>query len=210
MKLNKKINFEISDRLIQYDLAIKKMEQHLMLMKTNKEDEFIWFLEHESIFTAGTSAKEEDENIINRKLIRYSGRGGQWTWHGKGQRVVYLLIDLNKREKDLKKFVYNLEKWIILTLKTFSIHGITVEGKPGVWINKQSKLYKIASIGIRVSKWITWHGISINLNPNLEYFKQIIPCGNKNSYVTSIHKEGVKITLSELDEMLIKNFYSFF
>ena len=103
MKLNKKIDIEISDKPVPFDLAINKMEKHLSLMKSGKKRELLWFLEHESIFTAGTSAKDEDEKIINRSLIRYTGRGGQWTWHGKGQRVVYILLNLNDRERDIKK-----------------------------------------------------------------------------------------------------------
>ncbi len=210
MKLEKQINIKISKKPISYDLAINKMESYLSLMKSNKEDELIWFLEHDCVFTAGTSAKEEDQNIKNRNLIRYSGRGGQWTWHGKGQRIVYLLLDLNQRERDIKKFIQSLENWIISTLKVFSVNGIVIENNPGVWIKKNKQLYKIASIGIRISKWFTWHGIAINLNPNLDYFKQIVPCGIKNSYVTSLKKEGVNIQLEELDNQLIKNLSKYF
>ena len=210
MKLDKKINIKISDKTINYDLAISKMENYLSLIKSNKKDELIWFLEHDCIYTAGTSAKKEDENIKNRNLIRYSGRGGQWTWHGKGQRIVYLLLDLNKRERDIKKYVKCLENWIISTLKMISIDGIIIENNPGVWINRNNRFYKIASIGVRISKWITWHGISINLNPNLDYFKQIVPCGIKNSYVTSIKKEGINMSVKEFDNLLIKNLYKYF
>ena len=134
MKLNKKIDIEISDKPVPFDLAINKMEKHLSLMKSGKKRELLWFLEHESIFTAGTSAKDEDEKIINRSLIRYTGRGGQWTWHGKGQRVVYILLNLNDRERDIKKFIKNLELWIISTLTRFSIKGIIIKDNPGVWV----------------------------------------------------------------------------
>ena len=210
MKLNKKIDIEISDKPVPFDLAINKMEKHLSLMKSGKKRELLWFLEQESIFTAGTSAKDEDEKIINRSLIRYTGRGGQWTWHGKGQRVVYILLNLNDRERDIKKFIKNLELWIISTLARFSIKGTIIKDNPGVWVKKKEQYFKIASIGIRISKWITWHGISINLDPDLNFFKQIIPCGNKNGDVTSIVKECVNINLKKLDDELIKNFYHFF
>ena len=167
-------------------------------------------LEHNSIFTAGTSAKEIDQNIKNKNLIRYVGRGGQWTWHGPGQRVVYIMLDLKQREKDIKKYINNLEEWIILTLNFFNIDAIVKEGNPGVWIKKNNAFFKIASIGVRISHWITWHGISINVNPNLKPFEEIVPCGVQNGFVTSIEKEGKNISLDQFDEKLKENFYLFF
>ena len=210
MKLNKKIDFKISKESIHYDIAIEEMKKHLSLMKDGQKDELIWFLEHENIFTAGTSAKAEDQQISNKNLIRYTGRGGQWTWHGKGQRVIYIMLDLKKREKDVRKFVKNLEQWIISSLDNFSINGLSIDQHPGVWIKKKNNIYKIASIGIRISNWVTWHGISINLNPNLDYFKQIVPCGIRNIDMTSIKNEGININLKQLDYSLMKNIYSFF
>ena len=210
MKLNKKIDFKISKESIHYDIAIEEMKKHLSLMKNGQKDELIWFLEHENIFTAGTSAKAEDQQISNKNLIRYTGRGGQWTWHGKGQRVIYIMLDLKKREKDVRKFVKNLEQWIISSLDNFSINGLSIDQHPGVWIKKKNNIYKIASIGIRISNWVTWHGISINLNPNLDYFKQIVPCGIRNIDMTSIKNEGININLKQLDYSLMKNIYSFF
>ena len=210
MKLDKKINFKISKESIHYDTAIDEMKKHLSLMKSGHKDELIWFLEHDNIFTAGTSAKIEDQQIINPNLIRYTGRGGQWTWHGKGQRVVYIMLDLKKREKDVRKFVRNLEYWIISSLETFSLNGLSFDQYPGVWIKKNNNFYKIASIGIRISNWITWHGISINLNPNLDYFKQILPCGIRNAEMTSLKNEGININIKQLDNSLIKNIQKFF
>ena len=210
MKLDKKINFKISKERIHYDTAIDEMKKHLSLMKSGHKDELIWFLEHDNIFTAGTSAKIEDQQIINPNLIRYTGRGGQWTWHGKGQRVVYIMLDLKKREKDVRKFVRNVEHWIISSLETFSLNGLSFDQYPGVWIKKNNNFYKIASIGIRISNWITWHGISINLNPNLDYFKQILPCGIRNAEMTSLKNEGININIKQLDNSLIKNIQNFF
>ena len=170
----------------------------------------LWFLEHNSIFTAGTSAKEIDQNIKDKNLIRYVGRGGEWTWHGPGQRVVYIMLDLKQREKDIKKYINNLEEWIILTLNFFNIDAIVKEGNPGVWIKKNNAFFKIASIGVRISHWITWHGISINVNPNLKPFEEIVPCGVQNGFVTSIKKEGKNISLDQFDKKLKENFYLFF
>ena len=157
-----------------------------------------------------TSAKEKDQNIKNKKLIRYVGRGGQWTWHGPGQRVVYIMLDLKQREKDIKKYINNLEQWVISTLKFFKIDAIVHKGYPGVWVKKNNAFFKIASIGVRISHWITWHGISINVNPNLKPFEEIIPCGVQNGFVTSIEKEGKNISLLQFDKKLKENFSLFF
>ncbi len=210
MKLNKKINIKISEKPIHYDIALQKMKQYLSMMKIGKSDELAWFLEHDCIFTAGTSAKNEDQQIIDKSLIRHTGRGGQWTWHGHGQRVVYIMLDLKKREQDIRKFIKLLQNWIITTLNDFAIKGYSIDGLPGVWINKNNNDYKIASIGIRISNWVTWHGISINLNPDLNYFNQINPCGTDSSFVTSIKNEGVNINMRELDFSLIKNLETYF
>ena len=210
MQIDNIVEFKISENLVDYDSAIEFMNSHVNKMKKNQAKEILWFLEHNSIFTAGTSAKEIDQNIKNKKLIRYVGRGGQWTWHGPGQRVVYIMLDLKKREKDIKKYINNLEQWIISTLRFFNIDAIIQEDNPGVWIKKNNNFYKIASIGVRLSHWITWHGISVNVNPNLKSFEEIVPCGVQNGFVTSMKKEGKNITLNKFDKKLKENFSLFF
>ena len=136
MQIDKTVEFKISENLVDYDSAIEFMNAHINKMKKQQANEILWFLEHNSIFTAGTSAKEIDQNIKNKNLIRYVGRGGQWTWHGPGQRVVYIMLDLKQREKDIKKYINNLEQWIILTLNFFNIDAIVQKGNPGVWVKK--------------------------------------------------------------------------
>ena len=210
MQIDNIVEFKISKNLVDYDSAIEFMNSHVNKMKKNQAKEILWFLEHNSIFTAGTSAKEIDQNIKNKNLIRYVGRGGQWTWHGPGQRVVYIMLDLKQREKDIKKYINNLEQLIILTLKFFNINAIIQKGNPGVWGKKTNSFFKIASIGVRVSNWITWHGVSINVNPNLKSFEEIVPCGVQNGVVTSIEKEGRNISLNQFDEKLKENFSLFF
>ena len=210
MKINNSVKFKFSKDLIEYDSAIVFMNTHIDKMKKNNAKELLWFLEHNSIFTAGTSAKEIDQNIKNKKLIRYVGRGGQWTWHGPGQRVVYIMLDLKQREKDIKKYIHNLEQWVISSLKFFKIDAVVQKGNPGVWVKKHNAFFKIASIGVRISHWITWHGISINVNPNLKQFDEIVPCGVQNGFVTSIKKEGHEVTLDQFDKKLKENFYLFF
>ena len=203
------IEWKISNKLIEYDFAISEMEKRVLNIKRNTKKELVWLLEHESIFTAGTSAKNED--LINNNVnIRHTGRGGQWTWHGPGQRVVYLMLNLKKRLPDVKAYVYALEELIILSLSDFSIVGVRIKNQPGVWVKNNDRFDKIAALGIRISSWITYHGISINLNPNLEEFKNIIPCGIENSTVTSISKLNKNISLQELDTSLNKYFKQIF
>ncbi len=203
------IEWKTSDNAVEYKCAVSVMNKRVLEIKKNYASEMIWLLEHNSIFTAGTSAKKED--LKNKKVnFEYTGRGGQWTWHGPGQRVVYLMLNLKNRLQDVKAYVYALEELIILTLKDFYINGIRINGQPGVWVKDNNECNKIASLGIRISSWITFHGISINVNPNLEEFNNIVPCGIIDSGVTSFHKLGKKISLKELDASLKKNFNKVF
>ena len=203
------IEWKTSNNIVEYDFAVSEMKKRVLEIKKNSACEMIWLLEHNSIFTAGTSAKLEDlkNNNIN---FQYTGRGGQWTWHGPGQRVVYLMLNLKNRLQDVKAYVYALEELIILTLKDFYIDGVRINGQPGVWVKDNNGYDKIAALGIRISSWITFHGISINVNPNLDEFNNIVPCGIKNSGVTSFYKLGKKISLKELDISFKKNFYKVF
>ena len=203
------IEWKTSNNPVEYDIAISEMKKRVLEIKKNSAREMIWLLEHNSIFTAGTSAKLEDLKNSNVNFL-YTGRGGQWTWHGPGQRVVYLMLNLKNRLQDVKAYVYALEELIIHTLKDFYINGVRINGKPGVWVEDNNGCDKIAALGIRISSWITFHGISINVNPNLDEFNNIVPCGIKNSGVTSFYKLGKKIALKELDISLKKNFNKVF
>ena len=203
------VEWKISNKLIDYDFAISEMEKRVLNIKRNSEKELVWLLEHKSIYTAGTSAKNDD--LINNKVeIRRTGRGGQWTWHGPGQRVIYLMLNLKNRLPDVKAYVYALEELIILTLSDFNIDGLRIKNQPGVWVNTNNRFDKIAALGIRISSWITYHGISINLNPNLEKFKNIVPCGIKDSEITSLYKLNKKVSFDELDNSLKKYFEKIF
>ena len=203
------IEWKTSNNLVEYDFAVSEMKKRVLEIKKGSAYEMVWLLEHNSIFTAGTSAKLED--LKNSKVkFQYTGRGGQWTWHGPGQRVVYLMLNLNNRLQDVKAYIYALEELIILTLKDFHIDGLRINGQPGVWAKDNNGCNKIAALGIRISSWITFHGISINVNPNLNEFNNIVPCGIKNSGVTSFYKLGKKIALKELDISLKKNFNKVF
>ena len=205
--MKNKVEWKISKTIINYDDAISLMEDKVLKIKQNIDKELVWLLEHGSIYTAGTSAKEKD--MLNKKdvLIRYTGRGGQWTWHGPGQRVAYVMLDLKKRLPDVRAYVNALEEWIILTLRDFNLEGTRLEQKPGVWIKNNDNSYnKIAALGVRISSWVTWHGISINLNPDLNAFENIVPCGILNGSVTSFKNLDINVSMNELDQSLIKNF----
>ena len=203
------IEWKKSNNPVEYNFAVSEMKKRVLDIKKNSACEMIWLLEHNSIFTAGTSAKLEDLKNSNINF-QYTGRGGQWTWHGPGQRVVYLMLNLKNRLQDVKAYVYALEELIILTLKDFSVKGARINGQPGVWVKDNNGCDKIAALGIRISSWITFHGISINVNPNLDEFNNIVPCGITNSGVTSFYKLGKKISLKDLDISLKKNFYKVF
>ena len=210
MKLAENVDWKISKDLVGYDFAISEMEKRVLEIKRNSAKELVWLLEHESIYTGGTSAKKEDlknENVETRS----SGRGGQWTWHGPGQRVIYLMLDLRNRQQDVKAYVYALEEFLILTLYEFSINGTRVNNKPGVWVKNNNNQYdKICALGIRISSWVTFHGVSINVNPDLDVFKNIVPCGVTDGGMTSLHALGKNISLGDLDSNLKKNFEKVF
>ena len=204
------VDWKISKALVGYDFAISEMEKRVLEIKQNSAKELVWLLEHKPIYTGGTSAKKED--LINDKVeTRSSGRGGQWTWHGPGQRVVYLMLNLRNRQQDVKAYVYALEELLILTLDEFSINGTRIDDKPGVWVKNNNNRYdKICALGIRISSWVTFHGVSININPDLDVFKNIVPCGVTDGGITSLHKLGKKISLRDLDSSLKKNFEKVF
>ena len=204
------VDWKISKDLVGYDFAISEMEKRVLEIKQNSAKELVWLLEHEPIYTGGTSAKKED--LINDKVeTRSSGRGGQWTWHGPGQRVVYLMLNLRNRQQDVKAYVYALEELLILTLDEFSINGTRIDDKPGVWVKNNNNRYdKICALGIRISSWVTFHGVSINVNPDLDVFKNIVPCGVTDGGITSLHDLGKNISFSDLDSSLKKNFEKVF
>ena len=200
-----------SDVPVPYPEAIAWMEQQVAGIATGCAEEALWFLEHPPLYTAGTSAKQSDLLQPNRFPVYDVGRGGEYTYHGPGQRVVYVLIDLNKRGRDLRAYVKQLEQWVIDTLAVDDIHGVIRTGRVGVWVNHSQDSFsppveeKIAAIGIRVRKWITFHGIAINVSPNLEHFSGIVPCGLSSFGVTSLTALGKRKTLTGLDADLIDN-----
>tara|TARA_B100000963_G_C22391259_1_gene564575 strand:- start:127 stop:747 length:621 start_codon:yes stop_codon:yes gene_type:complete len=197
------IEIKKSVKTVNYKKAINLLEKRVQNLVLNNDKELIWFLEHNSIFTAGTSYKENEIIEKNIKIFK-TNRGGKITWHGPGQIICYLVIDLNKRKKDIRKFISAIEKSIIYTLKEVNIKSFNDRKNIGIWTNHKNKIKKIAAIGIRVKKWIAYHGFSINYSNSLDEYKKIIPCGISDKGIISINKIK-KINKLEIIEKLEKN-----
>jgi len=198
------IEIKKSKKPVKYDRAIKLMEKRLLDIHEKKFRELIWILEHNDIYTAGTSYKENE--ILDKSIkILKTNRGGKITHHGPGQLICYFVIDLKKRKKDIRKFISIIEKTIIDTLKYYKIETYADRKNVGIWFNDNSQIKKVAAIGVRVSKWIAYHGFSININNNLRKYDSIIPCGIKDKEVTNLKKIYDK-NYKELKDKLIENF----
>lgn len=199
------------NNFIPYPNAIEEMEAEVSKIAAGNISERVWLLEHPPLYSAGTSAKKSDLIDSNRFDVFESGRGGQFTYHGPGQRVAYVMLDLRKRGRDVSAFVRALEQWIINTLAEFDVKAERRCGRVGVWvINHEGREEKIAAIGIRLRKWVSFHGISINLNPDLSHFSGIVPCGIQEHGVTSLKALGKNIDMTALDSALLKNFETIF
>ena len=197
------IEFFNSSKLVDYKKSIELMEKRVEGINEGKASELLWFLEHPSIYTAGTSSNDKD--LLNENLfpVFRTNRGGQFTYHGPGQRIAYVILNVRDRDYNVKSFIRLLEQWIMNSLTDIGIKSFLIKGKVGIWVNNEEK---IASLGLRIRKGISFHGISLNINPNLEHFSGIIPCGNENSGITSIEKIGLNIKKKEIDKILISNF----
>ena len=209
------VDWIVTDGLTPYQDALSFMENRVEAIHQGRADEAIWLLEHPPLYTAGTSAKPSDLTDPDRFPVFQAKRGGQYTYHGPGQRVVYVMLDLNRRSRDIRAFVQDLEGWVIDTLAGFGLTGHIREGRVGVWIDRPEKPPlpdgrmaedKIAAIGIRLRKWISFHGISINVEPDLEHFSGIVPCGINDYGVTSLVDLGLPVTMEDLDMALKRSF----
>ena len=199
----RRMEFRISEDLIDYPEAVAFMEGRVAAIKDGHADELVWFLQHPSIYTAGTSAKASD--LLGSQFPVYeTGRGGQYTYHGPGQLVAYVMLDLKKRqsEPDLKLYIHNLEQWIINTLAELGVKGERREGRVGIWVDEDSHESKIAAIGVRVRHWVSYHGISINIAPDLAHFGGIVPCGISEHGVCSLNSLGIKTAFEEVIQTL--------
>ena len=202
--------WEITEGLIPYPDAMARMDAHVDAIARGTEQERVWLLEHPPLYTAGTSANEDDLVERERFPVFKTGRGGQYTYHGPGQRVAYVMLDLKRRGGDVRAFVAALEQWVIDTLDQFNVKGERREDRVGVWVRRGPREDKIAAIGIRVRHWVTFHGISINVEPDLTHFGGIVPCGIREHGVTSLVDLGLPVTMADLDVALKKTFAPIF
>ena len=200
------MNLEIKKSIkpVKYDEAVKLLESRLVEIDVNKAKDLIWILEHEEVYTAGSSYNENEILNKNINLVK-TNRGGKITYHGPGQIICYFVIDLKKRKKDIRKFITLIEKTIIETLADFNINSFGDPKNIGIWINHKNEVKKIAAIGVRVSKWIAYHGFSININNNLKVYQNIIPCGISDKGVTNL-KEINDQDYNDLSDNIVKNF----
>ena len=203
-----KIEVKNSIKPIVYTKAIRILEKRVDDVFKGEKSDLLWILEHNSVYTAGTSSTESDLLDKNIKIIK-TNRGGKHTLHSPGQKVVYFVLNLNNRNKDIRKLVTNVENCIINILNEYKVKSFADKKNIGIWVKKNYKIKKIASIGIRVKKWIAYHGFSINVSNDLSLYKKIIPCGIKNKDITSLKKIGVK-QYKNIDKIIIKEFLNIF
>ncbi len=202
------IEVKISVKPVDYIESMEILEKRVNEVHEGKKDEFLWILEHHDVYTGGTSSKSED--LLDKKIkIIKTNRGGKYTFHGRGQKVVYFVINLNKRQKDIRAFVKKIETCIIKILNEYKIKSYADRKNIGIWINNKDNLFKIAAIGIKVRKWIAYHGFSINIENDLEKYKKIIPCGIKDKGVTSLKKQGIN-SYKNINDVILKNFLNTF
>ena len=206
--------WQVSPGLTGYEAARARMRAVSQAIARDEGRELVWLVEHPPLYTAGTSARAADLLDSGRFPVFPSGRGGQYTYHGPGQRVVYVMLDLRQRGRDVRACITGLEQWIIETLAIFGIEAARREDRVGVWVDRPDKGAdredKIAAIGLRVSRWATRHGMAINLDPDLSHYSGIVPCGIRDHGVTSIHDLGKEVSMEDLDAALMESFVSIF
>jgi len=208
------VEWAVSPGYIAYEEAVAAMEARAAAIAAGEAGELVWLLEHPPLYTAGVSSKDGDLLDAARFPVHRSGRGGQFTYHGPGQRVAYVMLDLNARGKDVRAFVRGLEQWIIGALAEFGVPAGVREGRVGVWVERKGPGWcredKIAAIGVKVRKWVSFHGISLNVEPDLDHFSGIVPCGIAEHGVTSLVDLGVPATMDEADAALKASFQRVF
>ena len=209
------VEWRVSEGLTPYQEALAWMEARVAAILAGEADECVWLLEHPALYTAGTSARARDLVDPDRFPVYQAGRGGEYTYHGPGQRVAYVMLDLNRRGRDVRRFVAALEAWVIGTLAEFQVRGERRAGRVGVWVERPSKPPlpdgspaedKIAAIGVRLRRWVSFHGVSINVDPDLSHYGGIVPCGIAEHGVTSLVDLGLPVGMADLDLALRRQF----
>lgn len=210
MNNQSQIEWRVSEQQIDYPQSLKDQEARNAAIQQGEQPELIWLLEHPPLYTAGTSS-DPSELLSHQFPVFETGRGGRHTYHGPGQRVGYILLDLKRRQADVRNFVHALESWIIGTLAQFGVGARAVDGRVGIWCDTpDGQEAKIGAIGIRIRKWVTMHGFSVNIDPDLDHFSGIVPCGISEYPVTSLKQLGIAASMADFDEALKKSAPSFF
>ncbi|MDO8840047.1 MAG: lipoyl(octanoyl) transferase LipB [Parvibaculum sp.] len=208
------VEWRVSDAPVPYEMAVAEMEARVAAIAEGSAPELVWLLEHPALYTAGTSADTADLIDPKRFPVFQTGRGGQYTYHGPGQRVAYVMLDLKRRRPDVRAFVQDLEAWLIATLAQFNVTGETRPDRVGVWVRRPERGLtaedKIAAIGVRIRKWVTFHGVSLNVDPDLDHFSGIVPCGIAQHGVTSLADLGLTATMADVDIALRSTFDTVF
>lgn len=206
------VEWRVAQGLVEYLDAVQEMEARVAAIRAGTATELVWLLEHRPIYTAGTSARPQDLLSPERFPVFETGRGGQYTYHGPGQIVAYVMLDLKQRGPDIQKLICNLEKWLKDTLAVFGVTGETRTGRVGTWVVRSDGTGedKIAAVGVRVRRWVSYHGVSLNVNPNLEHYSGIVPCGVTEHGVTSLAQLGLKVSMGEVHAALKQSFAAIF
>lgn len=202
-------DWKISDGPVPYPEALAEMEARAAAIAEGTAGELVWLLEHPPIYTAGTSARDAD--LLDARFPVYrTGRGGQFTYHGPGQRVGYVMLDLKRRKPDVRAYVHDLEEWLIEALKQFHVKGERRDGRVGIWVQRGLREDKIAALGVRIKRWVSFHGVALNVAPDLSHFSGIVPCGVRAHGVTSLADLGIDVSMAEVDTVLKASFQKIF
>ena len=204
------VEWRVEPGLQPYEDAVRGMEERVAAIRAGSADELVWLVEHPPLYTAGTSARKKDLLAPDRFPVHATGRGGEFTYHGPGQRVAYLMLDLASRGRDVRRFVRSIEAWLIATLAEFGIEGERRAGRVGIWVERPGGEAKIAAVGLRLRHWISYHGVSLNVAPDLSHYDGIVPCGIGEHGVTSLADLGVAASMEEVDGALLRRFAAVF
>ena len=208
-QVKNQVEWKVSDGLVPYPEALTEMEARAAAIAEGTAGELVWLLEHPPIYTAGTSAKDSD--LLDARFPVYrTGRGGQFTYHGPGQRVGYVMLDLRRRKPDVRAYVHDLEQWLIETLAVLGVKGERREGRVGIWVERGMREDKIAALGVRIKRWVSLHGVALNVAPDLGHFSGIVPCGVRAHGVTSLADLGIDVSMADVDIALKGSFQRIF
>ena len=204
-----RLEWRISDAPVPYETALAEMEARAAAIAEGTAGELAWLLEHPPIYTAGTSARDAD--LLDARFPVYrTGRGGQFTYHGPGQRVGYVMLDLKRRKPDVRAYVHDLEQWLIDTLALFGVKGERREGRVGIWVSRGMQEDKIAALGVRIRHWVSFHGVALNVDPDLNHFSGIVPCGVRGHGITSLADLGIMVGMADVDVAMKQSFEKIF